>query len=329
MTPSDTVPVLRELRLRNFRNFEDIHLVFPAAGAAVIGDNGSGKTNLLEAIYYLEIFRSFRGATDEQLVRFDMEFIKPFASTAMAEFVFVPDGRGGIETIEGWLLRAGGGQGPLPLLDDAHGGPASYALLDFDTNVYWQVLCSRGWAVLALNAVGSASYGREFCQRLAGHWGEYDLPQHLAIIDALQEEGLASDRLACTGKSYGGFLGAWAIAHDTRFRAAEQELILRVATSYFNVLAAEDNLASAVAQRDSVSRQLEQSDKRFEVGLILRIAPDVPDPAAVIAYVCRLVFHPDIADDDAVEARVRGGGLEALRHRGQEASERILALDAG
>jgi DNA replication and repair protein RecF len=70
MTLSDTVPVLRELRLRNFRNFEDIHLVFPAAGAAVIGDNGSGKTNLLEAIYYLEIFRSFRGATDEQLVRF-------------------------------------------------------------------------------------------------------------------------------------------------------------------------------------------------------------------------------------------------------------------
>jgi DNA replication and repair protein RecF len=70
MTLSETVPVLRELRMRNFRNFEDVHLVFPAAGAAVIGDNGSGKTNLLEAIYYLEIFRSFRGASDEQLVRF-------------------------------------------------------------------------------------------------------------------------------------------------------------------------------------------------------------------------------------------------------------------
>jgi hypothetical protein len=43
---------------------------FPAAGAAIIGDNGSGKTNLLEALHYLEIFRSFRGAADEQLVRF-------------------------------------------------------------------------------------------------------------------------------------------------------------------------------------------------------------------------------------------------------------------
>ena len=49
-----------------------------------------------------------------------------------------------------WLLRAEGSDGPCPLLNDVHGGPASYALLDFDTNVYWQVLCSRGWAALAM-----------------------------------------------------------------------------------------------------------------------------------------------------------------------------------
>jgi dipeptidyl aminopeptidase/acylaminoacyl peptidase len=131
-----------------------------------------------------------------------------------------PDGRGGTETIEGWLLRAEGSAGPLPLLDDVHGGPASYALLDFDTNVYWQVLCSRGWAVLALNAVGSASYGREFCDRLAGHWGEYDLPQHLAAVRQLREEGVCDERVAIVGKSYGGYLSAWAIGRSTLFRAA-------------------------------------------------------------------------------------------------------------
>lgn len=61
---------LRTLRLRNYRNFAALDLEFPEAGAAIIGDNGSGKTNLLESIHYLEIFRSFRGAADEQLVRF-------------------------------------------------------------------------------------------------------------------------------------------------------------------------------------------------------------------------------------------------------------------
>lgn len=64
------VQVLRELRLRDFRNLGEVELRFPAAGVLVIGENGSGKTNLLEAIWYLEVFRSLRGARDEQLVRF-------------------------------------------------------------------------------------------------------------------------------------------------------------------------------------------------------------------------------------------------------------------
>ncbi|MBV9774260.1 MAG: DNA replication and repair protein RecF [Gemmatimonadetes bacterium] len=67
---------LSRLRLQNFRNFDEQTLEFPPGGVAVIGDNGQGKTNLLEAIYYLEIFRSFRGAPDEQLVRFGEEFFR-------------------------------------------------------------------------------------------------------------------------------------------------------------------------------------------------------------------------------------------------------------
>ncbi|UCC71102.1 MAG: DNA replication/repair protein RecF [Gemmatimonadota bacterium] len=62
--------LLQRISIRNFRNFEDETVDFPERGAALIGDNGQGKTNLLEAIYYLEIFRSFRGARDEQLVTF-------------------------------------------------------------------------------------------------------------------------------------------------------------------------------------------------------------------------------------------------------------------
>jgi DNA replication and repair protein RecF len=70
MEAAATALICREIRLRHYRNFAALELSFPAAGAAIIGDNGSGKTNLLESLHYLEIFRSFRGAADEQLVQF-------------------------------------------------------------------------------------------------------------------------------------------------------------------------------------------------------------------------------------------------------------------
>lgn len=58
------------LTLVGFRNYERASLTLPADGVALLGDNGHGKTNLLEAIYYLELFRSARGARDRDLVRF-------------------------------------------------------------------------------------------------------------------------------------------------------------------------------------------------------------------------------------------------------------------
>jgi outer membrane protein len=55
---------------------------------------------------------------------------------------------------------------------------------------------------------------------------------------------------------------------EADYHAAEQDLILRTSESYFNVLAAQDTLEAAQAAHDAIARQLEQSEKRFEVGLI-------------------------------------------------------------
>jgi outer membrane protein len=50
--------------------------------------------------------------------------------------------------------------------------------------------------------------------------------------------------------------------------AAQQDLIIRVAQRYFDVLAAEDRLTSIIADREAIARQLEQAKQRFDVGLI-------------------------------------------------------------
>lgn len=69
MTARDAA-ILRRLTARDFRNFERLDLEFPDAGAVLIGENGQGKTNLLEAIAYLQLLRSVRGVRDLDLVRF-------------------------------------------------------------------------------------------------------------------------------------------------------------------------------------------------------------------------------------------------------------------
>ena len=55
---------------------------------------------------------------------------------------------------------------------------------------------------------------------------------------------------------------------EANYQAAEQNLILRVATAYFGVLSAYDNLVANQASLEAIARQLDQADKRFEVGLI-------------------------------------------------------------
>ncbi|MEO5574243.1 MAG: TolC family outer membrane protein [Gammaproteobacteria bacterium] len=55
---------------------------------------------------------------------------------------------------------------------------------------------------------------------------------------------------------------------DAVYATAQQDLLLRVATRYFDVLAAIDNLTFARAEKNAISRQLEQNIQRFDVGLI-------------------------------------------------------------
>lgn len=54
---------------------------------------------------------------------------------------------------------------------------------------------------------------------------------------------------------------------ETNYRAVGQDLLLRVAQAYFNVLAATDTLSSAQDENKAVARQLELAQARFEVGL--------------------------------------------------------------
>jgi DNA replication and repair protein RecF len=58
------------LQMRDFRNMPEVSVAFAPAGLTVIlGDNGAGKTSLLEGVAYIATQRSLRGATRDALVR--------------------------------------------------------------------------------------------------------------------------------------------------------------------------------------------------------------------------------------------------------------------
>lgn len=60
---------LQHLWINDFRSFSNAELALPAGLLAVVGDNGTGKTNLLEAVGYLATQESLRGASSDALVR--------------------------------------------------------------------------------------------------------------------------------------------------------------------------------------------------------------------------------------------------------------------
>ena len=53
-----------------------------------------------------------------------------------------------------------------------------------------------------------------------------------------------------------------------QFASDQQDLIVRVATSYLNILERQDALSASNAEREAVARQLEQVQQRFDVGLV-------------------------------------------------------------
>ena len=65
--------IVKELFLDGFRNYGGISAQFSDGVNVITGQNAQGKTNLIEAIYYLTAGRSFRPASDKELITFDRE----------------------------------------------------------------------------------------------------------------------------------------------------------------------------------------------------------------------------------------------------------------
>lgn len=92
---------LRRLWLTDIRCHASIELVFDDATTAILGDNGCGKTTVLEAVGWLATLRSFRGVPDRALVRSGCEL-----GVIRAEIEQWAEGPGGTQTSRTILIEA-------------------------------------------------------------------------------------------------------------------------------------------------------------------------------------------------------------------------------
>jgi DNA replication and repair protein RecF len=64
---------IKSLELKNYRNYEKLHMDFDSGTNILYGDNAQGKTNILESIYVCATSKSHRGSKDREIIRFDRE----------------------------------------------------------------------------------------------------------------------------------------------------------------------------------------------------------------------------------------------------------------
>jgi len=64
---------IASLRLQHYRNYEEARVDFSEGTNLILGNNGQGKSNLLESIYLLSTSKSFRNASDQRLAQWDRD----------------------------------------------------------------------------------------------------------------------------------------------------------------------------------------------------------------------------------------------------------------
>lgn len=65
---------LKKLELKNYRNYSHVNLNFDKNTILILGNNGNGKTNLLESIYYLSTGRSHRTYSQDEIIKWGSDY---------------------------------------------------------------------------------------------------------------------------------------------------------------------------------------------------------------------------------------------------------------
>ena len=178
---------------------------------------GAWLTLLSEPRLPAELF-ALENGVPRRLTKHHEEFLAPLDLASVEGFVSTSkDGA----KVSGLLFKPSKAiaNQKLPTILFIHGGPTAQDEWGFDLSR--QILAQAGYAVAAINYRGSNGRGLAFCNAIAADWGNKEVMDLQGVADYLVQTGIADpNKLGIGGWSYGGILTNYAIASDTRFKAA-------------------------------------------------------------------------------------------------------------
>lgn len=140
-------------------------------------------------------------------------------------------------TVEYWVMK------PIdytpgkkyPAILNIHGGPT--AMWGPGEQSMWhefQYYTGKGYVIIYANPRGSGGYGENFMRANMKDWGTGPASDVLKAVDGAAALGyIDTTKLAVTGGSYAGYLIAWIISHDHRFKAACSQRGVYDLTTFF------------------------------------------------------------------------------------------------
>ncbi|MEO8795501.1 MAG: S9 family peptidase [Daejeonella sp.] len=162
-------------------------------------------------------FYTLRSSTLKKITHINDDWVSQIALASVKGFKSKSED----ETIVSGLFYTPAGMkaDKLPFILFIHGGPVAQDEFSFDLSR--QMLAAQGYAVAAVNYRGSNGRGIAFSKSIYADWGNLEVKDLLGATDYLIEQGwIDPNRLGIGGWSYGGILTDYAIATNTRFKAA-------------------------------------------------------------------------------------------------------------
>ena len=194
-----------------------------------------------------------------------------------------------------------------PLLIDIHGGPNGRFSDNFDP--VHQIVSTNGYIVLTVNPRGSSTYSPEFTKSVREDWGGEDYLDILASVEELAARPYVDEnRMALHGSSYGGFMSAWIVGHDHRFKVA---IVASMCANLYSMYGTSD-IGTVLGDLNWGGLHNEARDKYF-LHSPVTYAPNVETPVLLIHGEGDLRCHIEQSEQYFVALKRLGKTVEFAR----------------